>query len=122
MKLYVQTPEKQLGYLMDSRFYGRTNYINEMDALLSKLSVEDVNAAIKKYWQTQNMFVTIVTDVSEAENLAENLKSNAPSPMSYANSLKETLPEEILQEDEMVATYKINVKQVKIVDSESTFN
>jgi zinc protease len=117
----VQTPEKQLGYLMDSKFYGRTNYIQEMDVLLAKLTVEDVNAAIKKYWQTENMFISIVTDVSEAEPLAKSLKSNSLSPMSYANALKETLPESILKEDDEVAKYNLNVKTVKIVDSNSTF-
>jgi zinc protease len=38
MKLYVQTPAAQLGYMMDSKFYGRKDYINEMDALLTKLT------------------------------------------------------------------------------------
>lgn len=121
IKLYVQTPEKQLGFLMDSKFYGRTNYIEEMDNLLAKVTVEQVNAAIKKYWQTNNMFVSIVTAESEAKALANSLRNNTDSPMSYANSLKETLPDNILKEDDEVAKYKINVKTVKIVDSDSTF-
>ena len=33
IKLYIQTPEKQLGFLLDSKFYGRHDYINEMDVL-----------------------------------------------------------------------------------------
>ena len=55
MKLYIQSPERQLGFLMDSHFYGRKDYIMEMDKLLAKLTVADVNTAIKKYWQTKNM-------------------------------------------------------------------
>jgi zinc protease len=121
IKLYIQTPERQLGYLMDSKFYGRKNYIIEMDALLSKLTLEQVNAAIKKYWQTQNMYVTIVTDKSEAEPLAKSLKENSSSPMSYSNSLKSSLSEKILTEDKTIENYKLNVKDVKIVDSKDTF-
>jgi len=121
IKLYIQTPERQLGYLMDSRFYGRKNYIKELDALLGKLTLQDVNNAIKKYWQTDNMFVTIVTDVSEAEPLAESLRNNTPSPMSYSNLVKAGLSEDILQKDDIVANYKLNVKNVKIVDSADTF-
>jgi zinc protease len=121
IKLYVQTPADRLGYLMDSRFYGRTDYINELDALLAGLTREDVNNAIKKYWQINNMFVTIVTDTSEAEPLAESLLKNLPSPMSYSNIVKAGLPEEVLKTDEIVAEYPLNVKSVKIVKSADTF-
>lgn len=121
IKLYIQTPESQLGFLMDSRFYGRKDYISEIDALLAKVTQEDVNRAIKKYWNSGAMFVTIVTDVSEAAPLAESLKKNLPSPMSYSNSLRESLPETLLKEDKEVATFKLNIKSVKIVDSNSTF-
>lgn len=121
IKLYIQTPEKALGFLVDSRFYGRKDYIKELDALLAKATLEDVNAAIRKYFQTENMFVTIVTDDSEAEPLAASLKDNTPSPMSYSNLVKEGLPKEVLQEDEEVARYSLNVTSVKIVPDEATF-
>ena len=50
-KLYAQTPERQLGFLMDSKFYGRKDYLKEMDELLAKTTNEEVNKAMKKYWQ-----------------------------------------------------------------------
>ncbi len=121
MKLYVATPAEQLGYLMDSKFYGRKNYISEIDKALAKLTVNDVNKAIKKYWRTDTMFVTIVTDRSEAEELAKSLKENTPSPMSYSNIVKAGLPKSVLDEDEIVSTFKLNVKNVTIVDSKDTF-
>ncbi len=120
-KLYIQTPEKQLGFMMDSKFYGRNDYIKEMDALIAKLTVDDVNRAIKKYWQVNNMYVTIITDDSEAAPLAAALQANTPSPMSYSNLVKEGLNKEIVDEDAEVANYKLNVKGVKIVDSKDTF-
>src|SRR5690606_14649882 len=121
IKLYIQTPEKELGYLMDSRFYGRTDYIKEMDRLLEDVTLAEVNAAIKRYLQTENMFVTIVTDDREAVPLAKSLKENTPSPMSYSNLVKEGLPDEVLQEDDEVAVYPLNVTSVKIVPSAETF-
>ncbi|GAB3193728.1 hypothetical protein GCM10027293_00290 [Pontibacter aydingkolensis] len=121
IKLYIQTQEKQLGFLMDSRFYGRQNYIEELDKLLANLTVQDVNNAVKKYWQTENMYITIVTDDSEAEPLKQALLNNTPSPMSYSNLVKEGLPKEVLAEDDQIANYKLNVKDVKIVDSKNTF-
>jgi zinc protease len=121
IKLYVQTPNEQLGYLMDSKFYGRKDFITEVDKELAKLTVKDVNASVKKYWRVNNMFVTIVTDKSEAEELAKSLKENTPSPMSYSDAVKAGLPKEVLAEDDVVANYKLNVKNVTIVDSKDTF-
>ncbi|CAN5537241.1 hypothetical protein BH11BAC1_BH11BAC1_06530 [soil metagenome] len=121
MKLYIQSTEKQLGYLMDSRFYGRKDYITEMNKLLESLTLDQVNAAMKKYWQTQNMYVTIVTDKSEAAPLMKNLESNAPSPMSYSTVLKSSLSADILKEDKQIEKYPLNVKSVKIVNSADTF-
>lgn len=120
-KLYIETPSKKLGYLMDSRFYGRKDWITELDGLLSKLTLNDVNAAIKKYWQVQNMDIVIVTDESEVEPLAASLRAGSPSPMSYSNTLKGTLPKEILDEDEVVANYPLEVREVKVVNSDETF-
>ena len=76
---------------------------------------------LRKHWQTQNMFVTIVTDASEAQALAGSLISNAPSPMSYSNLVKSGLPEAVIAEDEAVANYQLNVKKVTIVESADTF-
>ena len=121
MKLYVSTPAAQLGYLMDSKFYGRKDYIKEMDALLSSLTVDDVNKAMRKYWQTKNMDIVVITDQSEAAPLAESLKTNAASPMSYSNGLKGALSQDILDEDKQVENYPMPVKSVKIVKSDDTF-
>jgi zinc protease len=76
---------------------------------------------IRKYWQTKNMFITIVTDKSEAEALAESLKNDFDSPMSYSDALKAVLDKELLMEDAMIAGYPLNVTSVKIVDSKETF-
>ena len=121
IKLYVQTPNSRLGHLMDSKFYGKKDYVNEMDKQLAKLTLADVNRAIKKYWQTENMCVTIITDKSEAEPLAKSIKENLPSPMSYSNIVKAGLPKEVLVEDDAVANFKLNVNEVKIINSADTF-
>jgi zinc protease len=120
-KLYAQTPERRLGYLMDSRFYGRKDYLAELDGLLANVTLDDVNKAIKKYWQVENMYVTIVTDVSEAGPLARSLMRNSRSPMSYSNVVKAGLPEDVLKEDAVVEKYRLNVKKMKVVESAKTF-
>lgn len=122
IKLYIQKPEEQLGYLLDSRFYGRTDYIKELDKLLADLTLDDVNKTIKKYWQVNNMYITIITDKSEAEGLAESIEGNLSSPMSYSSLVKEGLPSEVLNEDDIVADYKLNIKSVSIINSDDTFS
>jgi zinc protease len=67
------------------------------------------------------MKITIVTDISEAEPLAKSLKENLPSPMSYSNTVKAGLPEEVLKEDQETENFKLNVKEVRIIDSKDTF-
>jgi zinc protease len=120
-KLYAQGPAEQLGWLMDSRFYGRSDYLAELDKLLQETTLEQVNAAIRKHWQTRNLYVVIVTDTSEAQPLADALAANTPSPMSYSNVVKAGLPAEVLAEDEVVAKYPLNVKKVTVVQSADTF-
>lgn len=121
-KLYAQSPAQQLGWLMDSRFYGRTDYLKELDALLEKTTLEQVNQAIAKHWQTDNLFVTIVTDVSEAQPLADSLIKNTVSPMSYSSLVKSGLPAKVLAEDDEVAGYPLNVKKVTVITSADTFD
>jgi len=121
IRLYIQSPELQLGFLMDSRFYGRKDYIREIDSLLKKLSVKDVNKAMKKYWQTDNMDIVIVTDKEEAEALAKSFKDDAPSPMSYPADLKSALSKDIFEEDALVEKYTMPVAAVTIVNSDDTF-
>ena len=120
-RLFAQSPAQQLGWLMDSRFYGRDDYLAELDVLLAETTLEQVNTALRKHWQTENMFVTIVTDDSEARPLAGSLISNAPSPMSYSELVKSGLPPEVLAEDDEVAGYPLNVRKVTIVPSAETF-
>ena len=120
-KLYAQSPAQQLGWLMDSRFYGRKDYLAELDTLLKDTTLNQVNAVIRKYWQTKNMYVTIVTDASEAQPLADSLINNTPSPMSYSNLLKSGLSTKVLAEDDVIAVYPLNVKKVTVVQSAGTF-
>lgn len=121
MKLYVQTPDKQLGYLLDSRFYGMKDYIKEMDAKLASLTLEQVNLAAAKYLQTDNMYITMITDQGEAEPLKKSLMTNTASPMSYSNTIKNSLPATIFEADKKVENFKMNVKTVTIEDPASQF-
>ncbi len=121
IKLYIQTPDKELGFLMDSQFFGRENYIAELDKLLENTTLDQVNEAIRKYFQTQNMDIVIITDDSESQALAESFRENKTSEMSYADQLKAELPQDVLDEDKEVESYQLNVKSVEIISSDEPF-
>lgn len=121
IKLYIQRQSERLGYLLDSKFYSRDNFITEATDILSKLTLEDVNKTIRKYLQAGNIYIVIVTDESEAQLLAQSILNNSYSPMSYSNIVLKSLPQSVLEEDEIIANYKLNVKSVRIVDNYEFF-
>lgn len=121
IKLHVQTPARQLGFLMDSKFYGLNNYVQHLDQKLAELTLEEVNAAAKKYLQTENMCITMITDENEVKPLAESMLKNKTSPMAYSNTIRESLPEEIFEQDEEVEDYEMNVKEVNIIQPSELF-
>lgn len=114
----LQTQSASLGYALDGRYYGIPEFGEFLKGELQKLTVEKVNAAIKKHLKSNQMRVVIVT--KDAEALKEAIVSEKPSPMTY-NSPK---PEEILAEDKIIEKYPIPTKAewVKIVPVENVFN
>lgn len=121
LKLYVQSQERRLGFLMDSRNYGRTDYINDMIGLLKKLTLDDVNTAIRKYFQTKNLYVAVITDTSEAEKLAKSIENNGSAPIVYSPLVRKGLPQEVTEEDKEIDKYKLNIRKVEVVDSATLF-
>jgi zinc protease len=115
--ILTQTQGAQLGYALDSRYYNVPDYVTYMREQLAKLTLDDVNNAIRKYLKSDAMRVVVIT--KDAEGLRNAIVSNRPSPMTY-NSAK---PKEIMDEDKVIENYKINVKpeDVVIVPVEKVF-
>jgi len=120
-KLYVQRAGTRLGFLMDSRFYNRQDYIGELAVLLEKLTLEDVNGAIKKYLQADNMYLSVITDDSEADKLAERLKSNTSAPIVYNPVMAKGLGKTVTDEDSQIDGYQLNVTKIEVVKNTTLF-
>ena len=116
-KLYVQTTSRRLGYAMDSRFYGTEFFIDEIRARLEPLTVDAVNAAIKRHLQADNLAVAIVT--RDAAAFRDELLSGEPSTVTYNIQVGEA----ILAEDEEIRSYPlaINWDRVRVVPVEEMF-
>lgn len=107
--ILTQTQDAQLGYALDSRYYNIPDYVPYMRAQLAKLTLDDVNNAIRKYLKSDAMRIAIIT--KDGEGLRDAIVNNKPSPITY-NSPK---PKEITDEDKVIENYKVAVKPDAVV-------
>lgn len=114
-KLWAQTLPDRLGFLMDSRFYGTDDYIQEIESHLQDLTVDQVNAAVRKYLQTDDLQVVFVTN--HAADVEAYLRSDAPSPMHY-NSV---VSDDVLEADKSIEKLPVNPDSVSIVPVSEMF-
>lgn len=117
VNILTQTQDAQLGYALDSRYYHTPDFNTYMREQLSKLTLEDVNRAIREHLKTDRMRIVIVT--KDDGVLRDAITSNKPSPITY-NSPK---PKEVTDEDRVIETYPIDVKpeHIAVVPVERVF-
>jgi zinc protease len=108
-KLYAQTLGERLGWQMDSHYYGYDDFLAEVQERLPKITQEDVNRAIKTYLNSDNIYIAVITQ--DAEALKNDLVSNNPSPISYANP---NMPQAILDEDLAIQIFPLDIKPEKV--------
>lgn len=104
VNILTQTQSAELGYALDSKYYGIADYNLYMKAGLAKLTLADVNRVIKKYLASKSMTIAMIT--KDADGLRGAILGNKTSPISY----NAPPPQFILDEDKIIQDYKINVK------------
>lgn len=111
------TQDQYLGYALDSQWYGTPEFTKLMRDGLSKLTAEDVNAAIKKHLSAKNLSVVFIT--KDAAGLKEKLVSDAFSPIKYDGDK----PKSLLDEDQVIGNMKLGIKAdaVKITPATQVF-
>ena len=107
--ILTQTEDARLGYALDSRYYGIPEFGAYLREQFSKLTLEDVNRAIREHLRTENMRVVMVT--KDAEALRKAILSGKPSPITYLSPKSK----EILAEDKVIEAYPIKVKPEEVV-------
>ena len=115
-KLWVQTQSRRLGYAIDGEFYGQRDLVTELAERLPKLTVEQVNAVVRKHLKRGGMKVAIVA--KDAAALREMLILGKPSPITYDTS---GTPAEVLAEDKTIAAFPLKNVSVQIVPVEQMF-
>jgi zinc protease len=109
INILTSTQDASLGYALDSRYYGIGDFNTYMRERLSRLTLEDVNNAIRRYLKSDRMRIVIVT--KDAEGLREAIINNTLSPIKY-NAPK---PDEILEEDKAIQIYQIDARPEDVV-------
>jgi zinc protease len=117
VNLLLKTKSAELGYLIDSKYYGIAEYDKYLKAALAKLTLDDVNRAIRKHLHTDNLYIVAIGQNMEA--FRSKLLAGEPSSMKY-NSPK---PDEIVKEDKIVESWKLplSAENVKVVPVNTIF-
>ncbi len=115
--LLLKGQDRVLGYHMDSDFYGTDDFVGLVTNGLNELTVEKVNAVIKKHLQTNDIQYVFIT--SDGDDMRDRLVNETTSAMTY-NSEK---PASLLAEDQVIQDFKLNLKadHVKVVPIEEVF-
>ena len=108
--VYVMTArqDQQLGYALDSQWYGIGEFTSYMRGKLQTLSVDDVNAAIRRHLNARNFSTVIIT--KDAAALKQALAADQFSAIKYDGER----PKAILDQDRAIGALKLNIDPAKI--------
>jgi zinc protease len=107
---FAETTDAKLGYAMDDRFYGleEGGHLARFRRMMDELTLEDVNAAMKRHWQYEHLTISIVTGAAAA--LRARLASGEPTPIAYATPK----PAPILEEDRIIEAWPLRLAEERV--------
>jgi zinc protease len=113
----VASQDKQLGYAMDSAFYGIGEFGEYVTSQLNQLTVEDVNRVIAENLQSENMHYVFIT--GDGKDMVKRLSQEQSSPLKY-NSEK---PKALTDEDAIIQDYKLAIpaNNIELLDIDAVF-
>lgn len=115
---YAASTHDRLLWSLDDAFYGLSQpHLAKLRADLDALTVEQVNAAIKKHWRTSDLVIAISSGATD--KLKAQLVSGAPTPPTYATPK----PEAVLTEDKEISAYPLGIsaENVQVIPVEQMF-
>ena len=101
----------RLGYAVDDRFYGiEEGHLSRFRHMMEEVTREEVNAAIQKHLQVDNLVIAIVAE--RAAELRDALLSGAPSSIDYGGIPK---PDAIHVEDREIGTFPLQIGAERLI-------
>lgn len=115
--LLTSTQDEQLGYAIDSAWYGIPEFTAYLRGKLAKLTREEVNAAIRKHLSATDLSVVIVT--KDAASLKEKLVTDIAPAIKYDSEK----PKEVYEEDKLIGAMKLGIKpeNLRITPTDDVF-
>jgi zinc protease len=115
--LMTATQDAQIGYAIDSHWYGIPEFTTFMRDRLRVLTLDDVKAAIRKHLSAKDLRVVMIA--KDAQGLRERLLADEVSPVKY-----DAPPAaDVLEEDKVIGAEKLGLapQAVTIVPVEDVF-
>ena len=116
VSLLTDGQSRQLGYALDSQYYGIDEFAGYVRTGLAELTLDEVNRVIRENLDMTNMQYVFVT--RDGADLRERLLSDQRSPMTYDAEL----PQAVLDEDKLIDKIEIGFDSVEIVPADEVFN
>ena len=116
VSLLTDGQSRQLGYALDSQYYGTGDFTDYVRNGLSELTLDDVNRVIRENLDMNDMQYVFVT--RDGADLRERLMSDQRSPMTYDAEL----PAEVLEEDLLIDNIAIGFDSVEVVPADEVFD
>jgi zinc protease len=103
---FANTSGRRLAYRIDDSFYGIPDpgFLASTPKGLDALTLNQVNAALKKHLNSNNLWVVFIT--KDAEGLKQKLLAGSPTNITYSGKQ----PQEVLDEDKIIASYPVPVR------------
>ena len=98
------TQDQQLGYALDSQWYGISEFTAFMRDRLARLTVADVNRAVRKHLSGSDLHVVAIT--KDASGLREQLVADGISVIKY----DAPKPPAIVDEDRRIGALKLGIR------------
>jgi len=106
---FATTTMDRLGYAVDSKFYGiKGDYVEMFREHIAGLTLAQVNDAIRKHLQYENLRIAMVT--ADADAFAAQLAEDTPSPVTYETPKAE----DVLEEDKEIEIYPLGIARENI--------
>ena len=101
---------RRIGYAVDDAFYGisKPGFLQSLKPAIDKVTAEQVNAAIKKHLQDENLYLVIIT--KDAAGLKQKLLAGQATSITYAGDR----PAALLEEDKMISAWPIKIREADI--------
>ena len=117
VNILTKTKSAELGYAIDSKYYGMQDYNEYLKSALAKLTVADVNRAVKQYLRSDN--VQIIGVAKDTAAIKTAMTSSAATPIHY----NATKPQELMDEDKTVEVWPLALKpeDIKITQVNTIF-